>query len=85
MSQRDAYIKKLEAQMDAWDAKIEELKAQGKSAQADAELNTNKQLEDLRELREQVRKELDRLRDSSDHAWEDIKQGADAAARRFKK
>lgn len=52
MSQRDAYIKKLEAQMDEWDAKIEQLKARGKSAQADAELNTNEQLENLRELRE---------------------------------
>jgi uncharacterized protein YhaN len=79
MSRKDAYQKKLEAQLDEWKAEIEMLKAKAGTATAGARLEYEKALAELRERREMAKKKLDELRRASDDAWEDLKDGVEDA------
>lgn len=79
MSMKEAYEKKLQAQLDEWNAEIDKLKAKADSAEADAQLEYYKQIEDLREQQLAARAKLSELRQSGEDAWEDLKAGIDSA------
>lgn len=79
MSMKDAYEKKLQAQLSEWRAEIERLKAKAQHAEGDAELAYYKELEELRSRQDAARDRLDELREAGDDAWEDLKAGLDKA------
>ncbi len=79
MSLKDSYEKKLRAQLDEWKLEINVLKAKADKADAEAQLEFYKQVEQLREMQERARNRLDTLRDASDDAWEDMKAGMESA------
>ena len=79
MSMKEAYEKKLQANLDEWSAEIDKLKAKADSATADAQLRYYKQIEELRLMQEAAGKKLDELKAASDDAWEDLKAGVDSA------
>ncbi|WP_020680563.1 hypothetical protein [Marinobacterium rhizophilum] len=79
MSMKEAYEKKMHAQLDEWDAEIRKLKARADKAQADGQLEYYKQIEDLRERQQRAQEKLDELRRASDTAWEDMRAGIESA------
>ena len=80
MENKEAYRDKLEAQMREWSAKIDLLKARADQAEAEAKIEYNKRIEDLRQKKEALKAKLDELRNASDAAWQDIKAGTERAA-----
>jgi predicted nucleic acid-binding Zn-ribbon protein len=83
MSERDAYIKKLEAQLEQWDADIDKLQAKAKKAGTDAQLGFKKQLSELRAKRKEAMEKMDEMRQASEGAWHDMKSGMEQAWSRF--
>lgn len=79
MGMKEAYEKKLKAQLDEWGAEIDKLKAKADNAEADAQLKYYKQIEELRSMQEDANNKLAELREASDDAWEDLKAGIDSA------
>lgn len=79
MSTRDAYVEKLKAQLDQWNADIDKLEAKGRELQADAQVSYNKKLEDLRTRRDEAAGKLEEIQSASEHAWEDLKAGTEMA------
>lgn len=79
MSKKDAYRKKLESQLDEWDAKIDVLKAKANKAEASAKVEYHETLEDLKKKRSKARDKLQELRNASEDAWEDIKGGVETS------
>ena len=79
MSMKEAYEKKLQGQLDGWSADIDKLKAKADSAEADAQLEYYKQIEELRSMQEAANDKLDELKEAGDEAWEDLKAGMDSA------
>lgn len=79
MSMKEAYEQKLQAQLDEWSAEIDKLKARADDAEADAQLEYYKEIEELRSMQEEASNKLAELKDASDDAWEDLKAGADSA------
>ena len=75
MSMKEAYVQKLQAQFDDWDADIRKLKAKANNAKADAQLDYYKQIESLREQQLQAQKKLNELRLAGEAAWRDLKAG----------
>ena len=75
---KEAYEKKLQAQLDEWSADIDKLKAKADSAEADVQLEYYKQIEELRSMQETAVDKLIELKDASDDAWEDIKAGIES-------
>ena len=79
MSMKEAYEKKLQSKLDEWSADIDKLKAKADSAEADAQLEYYKQIEELRSMQAAAGKKLGELKESGDDAWEDLKAGMDSA------
>lgn len=79
MSMKDAYEKKLEAQLHEWSAEIAKLKAQAEDAEGDVQLEYYKQVEELRSMQEGATEKLTELKDAGDNAWEDLKAGVENA------
>lgn len=79
MSRKEAYQKKLQAQLDEWNAEIDKLKAKADKAEADAQLEYYKKIEELRCMQDSANNKLEKLREASDDAWEDLKVGIDSA------
>ncbi len=59
--------------------KVDKLKARARSAEADARIDREEEIDRLEARREEMRKKLEELRHSSDDAWDDIRAGAERA------
>jgi len=79
MSTKEAYEKKLQAQLDEWGAEIDKLKAKADSAEADAQLEYQRKVDELRSMRESASAKLAELKAAGEDAWEEMKDGIDRA------
>jgi chromosome segregation ATPase len=79
MSKKEAYIQKLQAQLDEWGAEIKKLKAKAGKADADAKIEYHKIIEDLREKQDKAKEKMKELRQAGDEAWKDMKTGIENA------
>lgn len=81
MSQsRDAFVKKMKAKLDEWNAEIDKLEAQSRQKGADVQADYQKRIADLKDKRQETRQKLDKLQDAGESAWEDLKSGVELAA-----
>ena len=79
MGMKEAYQQKLEAQLDEWTADINKMKAKADKADADAQLEYYKQIEELRSKQETAQEKLEELKEAGEGAWEDLKTGVELA------
>jgi len=79
MSDKQAYEQKLEAKLEDWQASIDKLRAQAKEAGADARIEYDKKIDELRAHRDQMEEKLSEMRNAQAAAWTDIKGGVDKA------
>jgi len=77
MDARDAYVKKIEAQLDEWSAELDRLEAKLKKGEANAEIKYQEQFSQLRESREELKMKLGQLKKASEDSWEDLKGGVE--------
>ena len=94
MSQREAYVEKVHAQIDLVDARIQELSAKAGNMKADTRIEVQRKVDELRDKRRELDGKLSDLRSASADSWEDVKTGferawgelktsVESAARRF--
>lgn len=81
---KDLYRKKIEAQIDEWDAQISVLKAKTKKAGADARLRLDRQIEELKARKDDIRSRLKDMQKSGDDAWHKLRDGVDKAVGELK-
>lgn len=79
MSMKDAYVQKLQAQLDAWNAEIDKLKAKADSEEADAKIKYYEQIDNLRKEQLDAQEKLTELQKAGETAWEDLKAGVESA------
>lgn len=77
--QKEAYEKKIEAELDEFGSRIEELKARAQDAGTETEKEVNNAIEELRSKKKTIRNNLEQLKDQSAEAWKEMKEGVDAA------
>jgi len=77
---RDAYVEKMKARLDGWNAEIDKLEARARQAQADAKVDYQEQIDALKEKRQKLTEQFDDLRRTGGDAWEDMKAGLENAA-----
>jgi uncharacterized coiled-coil DUF342 family protein len=75
MPDKDAYVQKMHAKLDEWNAEIDELKAKADKAEAKSRFEYQKEIENLRERREDAKEKLTEISRSGEGAWEDLKSG----------
>lgn len=79
MSERDAYVQKIKAQLDHWNAEIDKLEAKSQEASADAQIEYREQIDTLKQRRQEITEKLAALKTAGDSAWEDMKSGVELA------
>jgi uncharacterized coiled-coil DUF342 family protein len=79
MTEKDAYVQKLHAKLDEWNAEIDKLKAKADKAEADSQAEYHKQVEVLREKRKDVESKIRDVVEAGDGALEDLKSGVQGA------
>jgi len=79
MSTRDAYIAKLKAQLDEWNAEVKKWEAKAKGAQADVRIEYEKQLEVFSQQRDQAMEQMRQVQAATGDAWLHLMRGADDA------
>lgn len=77
MSTKDAYVEKMEAQMQEWHAQIQRLKEQAELEKAAVKLSYSEQLDVLRAKQAAAQQKLREIKSSGDSAWEELKSGAE--------
>jgi hypothetical protein len=75
MSMKEAYQQKLEAQLAEWNVAIDKLKAKADKAEAEAQIEYYKQIEDMQVKQEAAREKLTELKEAGEGGWEDLKVG----------
>ena len=76
-SAKRRFQKQLEAQLKAWDARLEELKAKALDAKAEIRAEFDVQLEAIAGDRALAQEKLQELRGHGEWAWEDLQDGAE--------
>lgn len=85
MSKRDAYVKRMQAQLDEWNAEIDRLEAKVKKADADSRVEYEKRLADVRRHRDDARARMAEFRQAGDDAFEELRDGVEEAWSALKK
>jgi phage host-nuclease inhibitor protein Gam len=65
MSSREEYLKTFKAKLDEWDADIDRLEAKANEAQADAQEQYHKQLDNMREMRKEAMARYSEMQDAA--------------------
>lgn len=76
---RDAYVQKLKAKVDEWNADIDKLAAKADQSEADAKISYQEQLEEMRAKRQELEEKIADLQNAGESAWEEIKQGVESS------
>ncbi len=79
MSKKDAYVQKIHAKIDEWNADIDKLMAKADQVEADSKIEYERQIEFIKAKRDDMTKKLAELNKSGEAAWEDMKAGVDLA------
>jgi chromosome segregation ATPase len=76
---RDAYVQKIKAKLDEWNAEIDRLEAQARQKEADAQTRLQEQIDQVKAKRQTAEEKLDDVRQAGGDAWEDLKSGLELA------
>ena len=79
MGTKEAYTKKLEAELELAQTKLAKFKAQARNSAADVRLKYAKQVDELEQKLEATKTKLKELGAASDEAWEELKGGVESA------
>jgi Skp family chaperone for outer membrane proteins len=79
MEKRNEYLEKLEAKLAQYDANLAEMKAKVAEIQSDMKSEYLSQIDNLENKRADFMKKYIQLRETSGHAWEDVKIGTERA------
>ncbi len=79
MDKREQYIRKLDAKLREWNAELEKIAARIDQAGAERRIELQKKYEQVKAQRDDVRSRMDKLKNSTGEAWQEIKSGLEAA------
>lgn len=82
---RQAYIEKVKAQLDQYDAQLAEMKARADQVAASAQVEYHSMMEEALVKRDAMQAQLTKLHRSSESAWEELQNGLEKAGQELQK
>ena len=72
---KDAYVRKLKAKIDEWNAEIDLLSAKADQSRADLKLGYLERIEEMRKKRSELEEKVKALQEAGESAWDELKEG----------
>jgi hypothetical protein len=85
MDNKQAYVEKIDAQLNEWKARIDQLKAKGQNAKADATIDYNDAARKLQDQIEALSQKKKELQDAAADKWEQVRDQVDDTISQTKK
>lgn len=79
MPSRDQYLEQFKSKLDEWNDEIDKLEKRAREAHSDAKSRYAKQLDELRETRDDAQKRFAEMQSASTEAWDAMAKGAEKA------
>lgn len=79
MTSRDEHLESFKVKLDEWNAEIDKLESNARQAQAEAKAQYDKQLESLREMRDDAQRKYSEMQNATAEAWDVMLQGTEKA------
>ena len=79
MDSRDAFIAKLKAQLDEWNAELDQMEARAREAQADQQIAYHEHIADIRRHRDDFQQRFAQIQQATGNAWEEMTKGVEDA------
>ncbi len=79
MMSREEYVERMKTQLDEWNGKLGQWKAEVQKAQAGAKTQYEVQIKALEKQRDQTVKRLNETREASQAAWMEVSKGTETA------
>ncbi|MEJ2669070.1 MAG: hypothetical protein P8104_08490 [Gammaproteobacteria bacterium] len=79
MSARKKYVAGMQTKLDRWDKDIDELEKKTQTASTELKAEYRKQVESLKDKRDEAARKFEELQSASDSAWEELKDGMEQA------
>jgi len=77
MTTRDEFVNKLKTRLDKLNVGIEKIEHRANSVKDDAKAKLQKRIEQLREKRDSALSKIHEVKNTSEEAWNDLKQGTE--------
>jgi predicted nucleic acid-binding Zn-ribbon protein len=77
MASKEDYIKKLQAQLNQWEAQIETLKADAQRIQDRKAVELEKRITQLQDKCGEAKSKMEHIRQSDNVGWKEMKEGAE--------
>ena len=78
---RDAYVRKIQAKLDEWNAEIDKLEAKIDQADAEGRIELQRQVDSLRAKRTAMKGKVAEMKEAGGEAWKDLKVGVEVASK----
>lgn len=82
---RKEFIENLTTKLKEWDAELDKLEIKAEKAKVDAKADYQREIEKLREQRQEAKAKLEQVKEASGAAWSELKTGTEEAFGTFKK
>ncbi len=79
VAEREAYEKKVKAELDRINARLAEFRAKADQAKAEAQISYHDTMEQLTAKRDALQHKWEELSRSSESAWQDVQKGLESA------
>ncbi len=79
MTTQEAYVEKVKSKIDQWNAEIEKFQAKARGAAADARIEYEEQVAELKDRRDTLREKISDLETAGEQAWDDLQEGTEEA------
>jgi len=79
MTSRDEHLESFKVKLDEWNSEIDKIESNALQAQAEAKAQYDKQLESLREMRDDAQRKYSEMQNATAEAWDVMLQGTEKA------
>jgi prefoldin subunit 5 len=79
MSTREAFIRRMQAKLEEWNAEIDTLSAKAEKVSADVSNDYHRRIDSLKAKQGAAREKIEELQQAGENAWEDLKSGTEMA------
>lgn len=79
MSTREAFIRRMQAKLEEWNAEIDTLSARADNVAADVGNEYHGRIESLKAKQAAARQKIEELQQAGESAWDDLKSGTELA------